>query len=81
MDAIALGVARASLARTMEEVCGKRVSVVITRKGGKAVVLMALDEYTALEETAYLMRSATNARRLLDSIADLEHGASRGTPC
>jgi antitoxin YefM len=36
--------------------------------------MMSLDDYEALEETAYLLRSPKNARRLLESIAELEAG-------
>ena len=36
--------------------------------------MMSLDDYNALEETSYLLRSPKNARRLLDSIAELESG-------
>ncbi len=35
---------------------------------------MSLDDYEALEETAYLLRSPQNARRLLESITQLEAG-------
>jgi hypothetical protein len=37
--------------------------------------MISLDDYEALEETSYLVRSPKNARRLLASIADLEAGA------
>jgi antitoxin YefM len=40
-------------------------------------VMISLEDYQALEETAYLLRSPKNARRLLESIAALEAG--RGT--
>lgn len=36
--------------------------------------MVALDEYESLKETAYLLRSPENARRLLASIDRLEHG-------
>ena len=36
--------------------------------------MMSLDDFEALEETAYLLRSPQNARRLLESIAELEAG-------
>ena len=39
-----------------------------------SVVMMSLDDYKALEETAYLLRNPRNARRLLASIAQLEEG-------
>ena len=37
-------------------------------------VMVALDDYESLKETAYLLRSPENARRLLASIDRLEHG-------
>jgi antitoxin YefM len=36
--------------------------------------MLSLDDYKSLEETAYLLRSPNNARRLLESIAELEAG-------
>jgi len=39
--------------------------------------MMSLDDYEALEETAYLLRSPKNARRLLESIAELEAGRGK----
>jgi len=35
---------------------------------------MSLEDYESLEETAYLLRSPKNTRRLLESIAQLENG-------
>ncbi len=52
--------------------------MIITRNGEKAVVILSLEDYKALEETAYLLRSPANARRLLNSIAQLNTG--KGTP-
>jgi antitoxin YefM len=51
-----------------------REEVVITRAGHEPVVMVALSDYEALKETAYLLRSPENARRLLASIDRLEHG-------
>jgi antitoxin YefM len=48
--------------------------VVITRAGHEPVVILSLDDYQSLKETAYLLRSPENARRLLASIARLESG-------
>jgi antitoxin YefM len=36
--------------------------------------MMSLEDYESLEETSYLLRSPKNARRLLESIAELEAG-------
>lgn len=72
MDAITYSTARAKLADTMDRVCEDHAPIIITRNGEQAVVMMSLDDYEALEETAYLLRSPRNARRLLESIASLE---------
>lgn len=74
MDAISYTTARANLAKTMERVCNDHSPVIITRKSGASVVMISLEDYQALEETLYLLRSPANARRLLDSIAELEAG-------
>ena len=74
MDTISYSDARAQLAKTMDKVCDDHAPVVITRKSSRSVVMMSLDDYQALEETAYLLRSPKNARRLLESIAELESG-------
>jgi len=36
--------------------------------------MLALDDFKALEETAYLLRSPLNARRLMDAVDNLEAG-------
>ncbi len=58
----------------MAKVCDDYAPVIITRKTAQPVVMMSLENYEALEETAYLLRSPENARRLLNSIAELESG-------
>ena len=45
-----------------------------TPKGKEAEAVLSLKDYKSIEETAYLLRSPKNARRLLDSIAELERG-------
>jgi len=74
MDAITYSHARSNLAQMMEKVCDDHAPVIITRKNQRSVVLLSLEDYQALEETAYLLRSPKNARRLLESIAELESG-------
>lgn len=74
MDAISYTSARANLARTMEKVCEDHAPVIITRKSESPVVMMSLEDYQAMEETTYLLRSPANARQLLESIAELEAG-------
>ena len=45
--------------------------VIVTRAGGKPVVLVSLEDYDAMDETAYLLASPRNAERLLEAVADL----------
>lgn len=77
MNAIPYTLARNYLAETMEKVCDDHAPVIITRKNRSSVVMISLEDYQALEETAYLLSSPKNARRLLESIAEL--AASGGT--
>lgn len=74
MDAISYTVARANLAKTMETVCNDHSPVIITRSKAPSVVMVSLEDYESLEETAYLLRSPRNARRLMESVAELEQG-------
>ncbi len=71
MKAITYTAARESLASTMDRVCMDHDPVIITRNRDQAVVMISLEDYESLEETAYLLRSPANARRLLDSVSDL----------
>lgn len=73
MEAITFTAARQNLAKTMDKVCSDRSPVIVTRKSSRSVVIMSLEDYEALEETAYLLRSPKNAKRLLESIAQLEN--------
>ncbi len=77
MKAITYTDARANLARTIDTVCDDHEPVIITKKNDRAVIMMSLDDYEALQETAYLLRSPTNARRVMEAIDELEAG--RGT--
>jgi antitoxin YefM len=65
---------RAKYAETLSKVVDDREEVIITRAGHEPVVMVALDDYESLKETAYLLKSPENARRLLASIDRLEHG-------
>ena len=74
MDAITYTSARENLASTMDRVCNDHSPVIITRNRDQSVVMLSLEDFEALEETAYLLRSPANAKRLLDSIHSLENG-------
>lgn len=65
---------RAKYAEVLDSVVNDREEVVITRAGHEPAVIVSLDDYESLKETAYLLRSPANARRLLASIDELEAG-------
>ena len=77
MNAITYTEARETLAETIRSVCRNHVPVIITRKREDAVVMISQEDYDSLTETAYLLRSPKNARRLLNSIAELEQGKGK----
>lgn len=65
---------RARYAEVLNAVTDDREEVVITRAGHEPVVIVSLEDYESLKETAYLLRNPANARRLLASIDELENG-------
>lgn len=77
MDSINYSAVRAALARTLERVCEDHDPVIVTRQGRPSVVILSLEDYESLTETADLLRSPTNARRLLDAIDELNAGKGR----
>jgi antitoxin YefM len=74
MKSITYTVARENLASTINRVCEDQMPVVITRNRDQAVVMLSLSEYESLQETAYLLRSPTNAKRLLGAVDALKRG-------
>jgi antitoxin YefM len=74
MRAISYTTARNNLASTMKQVCEDHNPVIVTRKNNQAVILMSLEDYESLTETAYLLQSPKNAKRLMDSIEELKAG-------
>lgn len=74
MRTLSYSESRAKYAETLNAVTDDREEVVITRAGHDPVVMVALDDYESLKETAYLLSSPENARRLLGAIDRLEQG-------
>lgn len=58
----------------MDRVCGDHEALIITRNGEQAVVMLSLKDFRSLEETAYLLRNPSNARRQLSAAAQLGAG-------
>ena len=77
MNAISYTAARNNLAKTMDKVNDDHAPVLITRQNGSPAVLIALEDFHAYEETAYLMTSPPNARRLRRAVRQLEAGKGR----
>ena len=74
MDAMTYTTVRANLASTMDRVCNDHEALIITRNGEQAVVMLSLEDYKSLEETAYLLRTPANAKRLLSAATQLNAG-------
>ncbi|TDP61416.1 type II toxin-antitoxin system Phd/YefM family antitoxin [Roseateles toxinivorans] len=74
MDAITYSAARANLASTMDRVCNDHEALIITRNGDQSVVMLSLEDFQAMEETAYLLRNPANAKRLISAAAQLMAG-------
>ncbi|MCP4374169.1 MAG: type II toxin-antitoxin system prevent-host-death family antitoxin [Deltaproteobacteria bacterium] len=77
MKALTYTAVRSNLAKTMKNVCDDHDPVIITRKKHDAVVMMSLEDYEALNETAYLLNSPRNTKRLLEAIEELEKGKGK----
>jgi antitoxin YefM len=59
---------RRTLKAASDQVCDRHEPLLIRRRRGGDVVLMAKEDYESLEETAYLLSSPENARRLLEAL-------------
>jgi antitoxin YefM len=70
---------RQNLASYLDRVVDDREVVVVKRRGARDVAIIAADELAGLEETAYLLRSPANARRLLESLRELDRGKGAKT--
>jgi antitoxin YefM len=74
MKTLSYADSRARYAEVLDSVVDDQEEVVIARDGHDPVVIVSLEEYEALKEMAYLMRSPANARRLVDAMERLEAG-------
>ena len=74
MDAITYTHARNNLTATMDKAIADHEPVIITRQSGEAVVMMSLQDFRSWEETAYLLNSPANARKLMRSLQEAKAG-------
>ena len=59
---------RENLASVLDQVVDQQETVIVRRKGARDVALIPAGELAALIETAHLLRSPRNARRLLAAL-------------
>ena len=69
---------RQSLASVLDRVANDHEVVIVRRKGDKRVAMIPADELAGLMETAHLLRSPRNARRLLGALSPAEAGLRGG---
>ena len=74
MDAMTYTTLHTNLTSSMDRVCNDHEALIITRNGNQAVVMLSLEDYKALEETVYLLRTPENVRRLLSAAEQLNGG-------
>ncbi len=77
MSTVTYTEARENLASLWDKTVASREPVVISRRGAESVVMLPLDEWEGLNETAHLLRSPANARRLLSALRRAEKGGGR----
>ncbi|NOX74679.1 MAG: type II toxin-antitoxin system prevent-host-death family antitoxin [Alphaproteobacteria bacterium] len=65
---------RANLSAMMDRVNDDHEPVMVTRAKGRPVVMISLEDYAALDETAYLLSSPANAKALREAITRLDQG-------
>ena len=74
MDVTTYSDARKNLKSLMDRVVDDCSEVIITRRSGRPVVMVSLDDWNSIVETEYLLSSPENARRLREGIAELDRG-------
>jgi antitoxin YefM len=65
---------RANLSSVMDKVNDDHEPVIVTRAGGKPVVMVSLEDWASMDETAYLMASPANKAALRQAIQDGRDG-------
>jgi len=74
MRTVSYSEVRQNLAKMLDDVVDDAEEIVVTRSGHESAVIISLTEYESLKETAYLMASPANARRLNEAVEELRSG-------
>lgn len=77
MNAINYSDLRKNFKSTMDKIVSDHEPVIVTRRNGDNVVIVSYEDYAAIEETAYLLKSPENAKRLRESIKSYEDGQGK----
>ena len=67
---------RGALKSWFDKVCANHEPLLVTRRSGEDIVILSRSDYSALEETAYLLRSPKNAERILSAYEDIQQGVN-----
>jgi antitoxin YefM len=74
MSTITYSTARDHLAKVWDKAVPTREPVIVSGRGAESIVMLPLEEWEGLQETAHLLRSSANARRLLAALNRLDSG-------
>jgi len=74
MSTITYSTARDHLADVWDKTVSTREPVIVSRRGAESIVMLPLEEWEGLQETAHLLRSPANAQRLLAALNRLDSG-------
>ncbi|GAA4587174.1 type II toxin-antitoxin system prevent-host-death family antitoxin [Actinoplanes octamycinicus] len=74
MKVMTISEVRRNFAAVVDAVIDDAEEAVIPRGGGRAVVIVSLDEWNSMKETLHLLDTPGRARRLLESIAQADAG-------
>lgn len=76
MQAVSFSQLRQDMKHIMDTTRERHEPTIITRKSGN-MVLMSLEDYNALEETAYILGNPRNAARVFSSLTELRSGEGK----
>jgi antitoxin YefM len=74
MQRLSVSEARTNLNAVLDRIVADKAPIAITRAKGEGVVMVSESEWVSIKETLYLLQSPSNAKRLLDSVAELDTG-------
>jgi antitoxin YefM len=69
-DSVSYTELRENLKNCLDKVCADNVPLLVKRRSGEDVVIISREEFESLEETAYLLRSPANAKRLRSALEE-----------